>query len=488
MSDTTPAKRSKAVLFVDLDGTLIASDLLWEAFFRAVKQNPWSALQAPLWLMRGRAGLKQAISDRASPDAVSLPYHEDVIAYVRERRAQGDHIVLATASHERWALPVAQHLDLFHDVLATTAGRNLKSAEKLAAIQAYCEEHGFERWGYMGDAKADLPIWAHAHEVHVVRPSKDLLAAVQKHGKPDQVLGQKTSALKPALKAMRPHQWVKNILLFVPLFLAREFTDLNKVFATILAFAAFSLSASSVYLVNDLLDIEADRLHPRKRKRPFASGTLPIHFGPPMALALVTTAFLIAIVMLPLEYVGVLFLYMLVTSAYSAVLKSKMLIDVLILASLYTLRIFAGGVATGLIVSEWLLAFSIFIFTSLAFAKRYVEMKRLLEEGKTSAKGRGYEVGDIPLIESFGATSGYLAVVVFANYINSALPEVYTHRSLLWLTCPLMLFWISRLWFLAKRGELNDDPVVFAVTDKVSLGIGISVGVLMLLAAPLWGG
>jgi 4-hydroxybenzoate polyprenyltransferase len=301
--------------------------------------------------------------------------------------------------------------------------------------------------------------------------------------KASRVFGERRSRLKAVIKALRPHQWSKNMLLLLPLVLARKFTDLDLVVQAGAAVASFSLTASAVYVFNDLLDIEADRAHPRKRKRPFASGALPLLFGPPLIVGLVAMAFAIAAVLLPPLYLGVLALYLVVNSAYSAVLKSKVLVDIFILAGLYTLRIYAGGVATELEVSEWLLAFSIFMFTSLAFAKRHVEMARVAKEGGTAAKGRGYQVGDLSMIESVGPTSGYLAVLVFALYIHNGLPGFYTNRALLWLTCPLILFWVTRLWFLAKRGELDDDPVVFAVTDRVSLGIGAAVGLLVLFAA-----
>lgn len=483
VSEGEPPKRA---LFVDLDGTLVATDVLWEAFVHAIKKQPWILLLAPLWLLRGRAGLKRAISERSAPDAAALPYRDEVLDFIRQRRDGGDAIVLATASDQKWADDVATEVGLFDDVIASDGRRNLKGSHKLKAIEAYCRDKGYGSWGYMGDSTADLPIWARAGEVHVVDPSAGLLAQVRKHGEPARVFGKRGGRLKPLVKAMRPHQWVKNVLLFVPLVLAREITNLELLIATFAAFGAFSLCASSVYVVNDLFDVEADRAHPRKRKRPFAAGTLPLMYGPPLVVLLLAIAFTGAYLLLPIEYVGVLVLYLLVNGAYSSVLKSKLLVDVIILASLYTLRVFAGGVATGLEVSEWLLAFAIFIFTSLAFAKRYVELSRLETEGKTMAKGRGYQIGDLSLILSVGPASGYLAVLVFALYISNGVPDFYTHKNLLWLTCPLLLYWISRLWFLAKRQELNDDPVVFAVTDKASLAVGALVGLLVLLAAPLW--
>lgn len=483
----TPPTSSNQALFVDLDGTLVATDVLWEAFFRAIKAAPWLVFIVPFWLLRGRAGLKRAISTRSAPDYPSLPYREELLEYIRECRDKGIKVVLATASDQPWATGVAAHLELFDSILASDGTRNLKGKHKLDAISEYCRAQGIEQWGYIGDSTADLPIWkAASGGVYVVAPSAGLLAKVRKSAEPHRVFGKRTTRLKAAIKAMRPHQWVKNVLLFVPLLMSRQFDDLSKDIAVLIAFASFSLCASSVYVVNDLLDVDADRIHPRKRKRPFAAGTLPLSWGPPLAVSLLGAAFLLTAAFLPPSYLLVLLIYMVVTSLYSAVLKSKLMVDVLVLAGLYTLRIFAGGEAAGLVVSEWLLAFSIFFFTSLAFAKRYVEMARLASEGKTVAKGRGYEIGDLSLIESIGPTSGYLAVLVFALYINSGLPGFYTHKWLLWLTCPLILYWISRLWFLAKREQLADDPVVFAVTDKVSLGIGLAVGLLMLFAAPIW--
>lgn len=471
-------------LFVDMDGTLVSTDLLWEAFIVAVKREPWVVFLAPLWLVRGRAALKHELSKRVELDPAALPYREDVLEYVRERRSMGERVVLATASNRAWAQPVAEHVGLFDDVMASDAEHNLKGPNKLIAIEKYCAEHEMSTWGYMGDAHADVPIWKKADEVLMVAPGSSLRGKVKD---PTKVFGRATSPIKAALKAMRPHQWAKNALLFVPLLLSRQYTEPGKLFAVFAAAAAFSVTASAVYVLNDLLDVEADRLHPKKKKRPFAAGTLPLIYGPPLAIALVLTGIVISALLLPIEYLGVLMLYLVVNSFYSTTLKTKMLIDVMILASLYTLRIFAGGVAASLVVSEWLLAFSIFIFTSLAFAKRYVELARVAAEGKTEAKGRGYQVSDLDLIISVGPTAGYLAVLVFALYINNGLPGFYENKTLLWLTCPLLLYWISRLWFLAKRGELDHDPVVFAVTDKMSLAVGAAVGALVILAAAPFG-
>ncbi len=484
-SEQTGAER-RAALFVDMDGTLVATDLLWEAYFSALRHEPTALFLDPLWLLRGKVAFKERVAARHAPDPSLLPYRDEVLAYLRERKAQGARLILATASPRRWAEGVARHLGLFDEILCTEKTCNLKGRRKLEAIEAYCRSHGIARWGYVGDSGADLPIWKQAHEVDVVAPSSRTLARVRSTREPTRVFGRRPSRVTAVLKAVRPHQWVKNTLLFVPLFLAREYQDLDKTITAALAFAAFSLCASAVYVINDLLDVEADRCHPRKRKRPFASGALPLLWAPPLAGALLLLGFGGASLLLNWGYVALLGLYMIVTSAYSIILKRLLLVDVIVLAGLYTLRIFAGAVATATAVSEWLLAFSIFLFTSLAFAKRHMEMTRLEAEGKVRAKGRSYHVGDISLLESFGATSGYLAVLVFALYIHDGLPSFYGSRWLLWLACPLLLFWITRLWFLAKRGEVHDDPVVFALTDKVSLAVGLSVAVMIVLAAPLW--
>lgn len=472
----------QTALFVDLDGTLVATDVLWEAFMRALKAEPWVVFAMPLWLLRGRAALKRALSERASVEPDSLPYRPEVIEYIKQRRDNGCRVVLATASDRVWADRVAAHLELFDDVIASDGERNLKGAHKLAAIETYCAEHELGAWGYVGDASADVPIWSKADEIVMVEPSAGLLSRVRASKEPARVFGKRKGRIQAVAKAMRVHQWVKNVLLFVPLLLARRFDDLPLLVDAIAAFFAFSLCASAVYVGNDLSDIEADRHHPRKRKRPFAAGTLPLMFGPPLLLTLIAGAFTISALMLPPMFMAMLVLYLVVNTLYSGLLKSKLLVDVMVLAGLYTLRIYAGGVATELLVSEWLLAFSIFIFTSLAFAKRYVELARIGREGATTAKGRGYQVDDLSLIESIGPTSGYLAVLVFALYVHEGAPAVYPNKSLLWLTCPLLLYWITRLWFLAKRAELHEDPVVFAVTDKVSLAIGACVGLLVLAA------
>jgi 4-hydroxybenzoate polyprenyltransferase len=409
-----------------------------------------------------------------------------VLELVRQERARGATIVLATASDQGWARRIAAHLGLFDDVLASDGQSNLKGRSKLEAIENYCRERDLTSFAYVGDARADLPIWREAKQVYAVAPGRTLLSAIRSFSEPACLAGGARTPRRAALRAMRPQQWVKNLLVFVPLLLAHQIKDLERFWLGCLAFIAFSACASAVYVVNDLLDIEADRNHPHKKRRPFAAGDLPIQWGPILVVLLLAVAFGIAVAISG-QFTGLLLLYMVMTTLYSVWLKTKVMADVLVLAGLYTLRIIAGGAAVDVPVSEWLMAFSMFLFTSLAFAKRYSELQRLAQEGGMEAKGRGYLVGDLGLVENLGPTSGYMAVVVLALYIKSGsehMQHLYANVKYLWLICPLLLYWISRLWLLAKRGLLPEDPVVFALKDWVSLAVGAFAG-LRVVAATL---
>jgi len=289
--------------------------------------------------------------------------------------------------------------------------------------------------------------------------------------------------LSAAVAALRPHQWIKNILLFVPLLAAHVWGDLNKVLAAVIAAVAFCACSSAIYLLNDLLDIEADRLHPAKARRAFAAGHLSVPYGLALACGLLVLALTLSATLLPRPFVLTLVVYIVLNALYSTWLKRKVMIDVLLLAGLYVLRLLAGGAANGIPISEWLIALSLFLFTSLAFAKRYAELARVANEGGQTASGRGYRVSDLSMIENQGTTSGYLAVLVLALYLNSGqVRELYRLPSALWLCCPLLMYWINRLWFVARRGELTEDPIVFAFTDRVSLMLALIVAALGAIA------
>lgn len=471
------------VIFVDLDGTLVATDLLFEALLLGLKQHPRHLPGLVASAFRGRAALKEKLAGLSQPDASLLPFRGEVLNYLQEQKAAGRTIVLATASHITWAQSVAEHLGIFDSVLASDARYNLKGKNKLRAIEEFCCERGFDRFAYIGDSPADLPIWRKAVRALVAAPSRRLSAKAARRCLPLSVIARRPSAFKAAWKALRPHQWAKNLLLFVPMFLSHVIT-LRGVVAALWAFVAFSLTASSVYVVNDLLDIESDRRHPKKRRRPIASGALPIPIGLVIAAGLAGAAFVLATMTLPGTFVGLMAVYLAITSLYSFWLKRLIVVDVMVLAGLYTLRVVGGGLATESPLSEWLLGLSVFLFTSLAFAKRYVELARLGDERCDNSTGRGYRVADLSIIESLGPASGYLSVLVLAMYINSAaMRNLYVNSWALWMICPLLMYWITRVWFLAKRQQLSEDPVVFALKDGVSRLVGVCVLVLVILGS-----
>ena len=297
------------------------------------------------------------------------------------------------------------------------------------------------------------------------------------------------SAGKPAavLRALRPVHWVKNLLVIVPLVLAHQISNRQKLFDVLLAVAAFCLGASAVYVLNDLIDREADRHHPRKRNRPFASGQLTAVTGMVMIVSLLAGAAGLAALTQRPRFIWMLGLYLALTTAYSLYLKTKLLVDVVLLAGLYTLRIIAGAVAADVPLTFWMLAFSMFLFLSLAFAKRYSELMQVEAGEQERMRGRGYVVDDLRIIESVGPTCGYLAVMVFALYIdNPMVKQLYPEPRALWLVCPVFLYWVTRLWFLARRRRLVDDPLVFALTDRVSWGCGILAAVIVTAASVRW--
>ena len=468
-------------LYVDLDGTLLSTDLLYESFVSAFKASPWVALMSVGWLLQGRARLKEELASRASIDVATLPYREPVLEFLREERKRGRRIVLATASWTTLAEAVARHLGLFDAVLATSREGNLKGEAKATRIAAQSPDGCFD---YMGDSGADLAVWRRCREAYVVEGSRGLAARVPEGVPVKRVFaaGEAGQGLRVAIRAMRPHQWAKNLLVFVPLLAAHRFADAASVVEAVWAFAAFSLLASSAYLLNDLLDLGADRAHPRKRLRPLASGALAIPAGAALCVASLLAAALLASRLAPLFQVS-LATYFLLTLAYSLRLKRVAILDVISLAGLYTLRIIAGGFVIAAPASSWLLAFAMFLFFSLALVKRYAELVSLEVEGMARAPGRGYAGHDLELVLALGSASAMVSALVLALYVNGeSASHLYSHPALLWILCPIFLYWISRIWMLAARGEMHDDPVLFAVKDGISYYVAAS-GVLVLALA-----
>lgn len=452
-------------LCIDLDGTLVRTDVLVEAALGLLRRNPFYVFAFVGWILRGRAHLKHQIARRSDLEVSALPYDRRVLDWLRgERRPH----VLCSASDLRFASAVAAHVGGFDEIIASDGLHNLKGHAKAAAL---CDRFGERGFDYAGDAHADLAVWRRARRAILVSASAATERAAQRGGNVVHTFARVGGGASAWLRALRLHQWLKSLLIFLPLLAAHRAFDLAALSNAALGFLAFGFCASGVYVLNDLLDLDADRLHPRKRRRPFAAGELPLAQGLAAAPLLTLAGFAIAL-WLSSAFAAVLLGYYVLTLAYSLRLKRLVMLDVVTLAALYTVRIVAGGVATATPLSFWLLAFSMFLFLSLALLKRYTELVTVLGEGGERASGRGYGVSDLPLLQSFGGVAGYLAVLVFALYINSAASEaLYGRPLLLWLLCPLLLYWIRRAWVLAHHGDMHDDPVVFAATDRVSLGI-----------------
>ncbi|MDG4554653.1 MAG: UbiA family prenyltransferase [Candidatus Competibacter sp.] len=474
--------KSPPPLCIDLDGTLLNSDLLLEAALIQIKQAPRSMPCWPRWLAGGKANFKAEIAARVDLDIDTLPYNPDLLAWLREQRQRGRKLVLVTASHRKFAEQVAHHLGLFEEVLATDGDRNLAGSRKAEALVARYGEQGFD---YAGNAAVDLAVWKHARRALVVNAPPSVAARARAVCAVERVFDSNESPWRHWGKALRLHQWLKNLLIFVPLAAGHAWNQPATLALALLAFVSFGLCASSVYLLNDLLDLGSDRRHPRKRQRPFAAGKLPILQGVIAIPLLLIAAFGLSLPINPPAFTAALATYYVFTLAYSLRLKQTLMLDVIVLAGLYTLRIVAGAAAANLMPSFWLLAFSMFLFLSLALVKRYAELQTLREQGELSASGRGYHVDDLGILQSLGTAAGYLAVLVLALYVNSETSRaLYGQPMVIWLLCPALLYWISRVWLLAHRGEMHDDPIVFALTDSHSRYMLLACAFIFLGAMP----
>jgi 4-hydroxybenzoate polyprenyltransferase len=465
---------------VDLDGTLIKTDLLVETGSRFLIDNPLFIFRALGWLSAGKHVLKGRLAHAAPIDVTKLPYNQELLAWLRQQKSDGRVLVLATASHKVLADQVAAHLGLFDEVFATDEHANLKGMAKRDAL---VERYGHRGFDYVGNDWPDMSVWQSAGQAHVVSRSARLTDKIRSTANLGVTIDDSRPGFARALlAAMRPHQWLKNLLIFVPLFAAHEYGSSASTAQALLAFVVFGLVASSVYLLNDLADVADDRHHERKRHRPFAAGHISLLHGWLAWPVLLVLAFALAAPTLPWRFTATLALYFGLTTAYSFGLKRRPVVDVLTLAALYTLRIIAGAMAIAVPLSFWLLSFSMFIFLSLAFIKRYSEVRAAREtEAPQPLRGRGYGPQDLELIASLGSSSGYLSVLVLALYIqDSHTAALYAEPRLIWLACPVLLFWISRAWLIAHRGQMHDDPVIFALKDRTSwLAAGLLAAVFI---------
>jgi 4-hydroxybenzoate polyprenyltransferase/phosphoserine phosphatase len=472
---------SSKPLCVDLDGTLVKGDTLLDSFLVLARSQPLTLLRLPGWLLQGKARVKAEIGKRVTLDVRHLPYNRKLIEYLESEKGEGRRIYLATGADQSLAQRIADHLGLFDGVLASDGETNLTAGNKLDGLRQAFGDEGFD---YVGNARPDLPLLVHASSAMIANPVPGLRSRLRSLGIPvAREFEERNPRSKAFLKALRPHQWAKNILIFVPVLLAHTL-QWPLLLAALLAFISFSLCASGTYVINDLLDIEADRRHSRKRLRPFAAGDLSVKTGILLSLVLLGAAWAVAGLFLYQDFLLWLLIYLVATLSYSLYFKRVVLVDVILLSGLYTVRLLAGSASTGVPISPWLGALSLFLFLSLAIVKRFSELQNIRARGQALANGRGYLLADIEQMRSFGTACAIASVVVFAFYIyGSDVTRLYHHPARLWLMIPLMAWWIMRVWLLASRGELDEDPVIFAVTDRMSLLIGAAVAAIAVLAA-----
>jgi len=478
-SDETEDRSSRPPLVLDLDGTLVRTDILFETFVAYVRRNPLRLFKVAGWLLKGRAVLKQRLAAVTDLDVESLPVTEDLVSYAAREAALGRQVHLATATDIGIAQRVRDRFPFISRVFASDGETNLKARAKADALSNAFPD-GF---AYAGDSRADLPVWQAASETIVVNPTPPVLKAAGAIREPAHVFEKPRTGLRFVAKVLRLHQWAKNGLVFAPLMLGGLLFDLQAWTMAAAGFLALSLLASATYLLNDLFDLSDDRRHWSKRARPLASGRLKIAhalmlvpFGMGAAYAIGAWIGPVAIVFLTA--------YLALTLAYSFSLKKIELLDAAVLATLFTLRLGFGVALAGVMLSPWLLVFSMFLFLSLSFAKRYVEVMRMEERGRTQAAGRGYKAGDGPMVAMIGAASGLASVQVMVMYVmNEAYSAgAYAQPLMLWAVPPVLFLWIARIWLLAQRGELDDDPVAFAVKDGPSLLLGAVLGMVFLAA------
>lgn len=472
-------------LCVDLDGTLIFSDLLFESLAGVLGQKPWLLALVPFWLLSGRAALKRRLAEAVDLDPAALPYNHALIEWLREEKRAGRTLVLATAADQRLAVRVAEYLGIFDEVIASDGVHNLKAGVKLERLEKLVGVP----FDYVGNARTDLPVWRKCRKAILSNAPAALIERTRAEATVDRVFpAERSSAAAAAVRCLRPQQWLKNLLVFVPLIASHRLLDMASLVETAEAFAAFCLCASAVYVVNDLVDLPADRLHPDKRRRPFASGTLSLAAGLVLAPLALLLSLAIATLLPPLS-AAVLAGYFLLSTAYSLSLKRRALVDVFTLASLYTFRLLMGHVAAAVPFSPWLLSFSFFVFLSLAYSKRAAELYRLRRQGGGLAAGREYRDSDLELVTLFGVASGFAASLVLTQYLSSEkVQELYQRPMVLWLLFPLLLYWVTRIWVLVYRGQMSEDPIDFALRDRATYWLAAVGAAILILATrpPAW--
>lgn len=475
VTDLAPPRHDGRPLVVDLDGSLVNSDTLIENCLGLLRADPLGFLRCLPSLLHGKAAFKAAVAQAVALDPALLPYNEAVMELIRRARQRGVKVFLATAADQRIAGVVHDHLGLFDGFFASADGRNLSGAAKAAALVAAFGVGGFD---YVGNDHADLEVWERAGEVYVVAPGAGLRREIERRHPGLVVVSAPTGSPAHYAKALRVHQWIKNILLFVPAVAGHVF-QLETWLSLVLGFVAFSLCASSAYLLNDLLDLPNDRQDRAKRHRPFAAGLIPLQHGLVLAPLLLLSGLALGAILTP-SFLAALVGYYVLTLAYSFALKRLSMLDVVALSGLYGIRMVAGAAVSGVPLSHWLAAFAMFLFLFLALIKRATELRWQKDAGRTNISGRGYSADDLGIIEAMAAGAGFVSVMVFALYVSSIeVAQLYGHPERLWAGCLVMIYWVGHVLLLTHRGRMHDDPVIFAVTDRTSLACGLVLALIV---------
>ncbi len=480
MDEFARSTQTLSPLIVDVDGTLLRTDLLYEAAASLLFRKPWLVPLLPFWLLGGKAGLKRKLNEAVQVDVSALPVNEPLVAWLQAEKARGRAVYLVSASDEIVVQRLAARFGpLFDGAYGSDGKTNLAGAKKLAFIRA----HIGTDFCYAGDERRDIAIWEDCRSAVLAGAGCGLRTQLSPQVNVAAEFASPSARASTWLRALRVKQWAKNLLLFVPLLLSGHGWDAPRLMQVLLGFAAFGLMTSATYLLNDLSDLAADRQHRSKSQRPLASGELSLRSA---FLALPVLVFAVAglLTQLPMMFALVALLYLVVTLSYSFALKRRPILDLLCLAMLYSVRIVAGMVASLSVLSPWLLVFAMFFFTSLAAVKRYSECLVAAAENKTQLAGRGYRAGDGPVLMSIGIASGFCASLVFFLYlVDPASPSArYSHPAMLWCVCVILAYWLGRVWLLAGRGEMHDDPVAFALRDRTSLFLAAACVLLAVLA------
>ncbi|MGB9701961.1 MAG: UbiA family prenyltransferase [Candidatus Kapaibacteriota bacterium] len=466
-------------LVVDLDGTLISTDVLMEQLFILLKRKPYFILHILVWFFQGYAKLKYEITKRVELSPEILPYKEEVINWVKTQKEAGRKIVLATAAQIENAEIIGNYIGIFDEIIATTPNYNLRGNNKRLILN---QKFGEKNYDYIGDAYIDLNVWKSARKAILVEPTKDLISRTKQITNVEKVFEPKDSKISIFLKSIRVNQWLKNFLIFVPVILAHHF-DLITLLQLLISFILFSFVSSAVYLLNDLYDLEADRKHPIKKNRPLASGQMHLSTGLYYSIGFLLVSLTLSYFFLTISFFYILLLYFIANLFYSLYFKYQPIFDIILLSFLYTIRLFAGGFIANVIISEWLISFSLFFFTSLAILKRYAEIK-IYENTKISTPNvRGYNLKDTQFLFTSGIASSITSSLIFILYIQSEkVTKLYTHPQYLIVIAIILILFLLRTWFNVGKDLKTDNPIEMVLSDKINYLLLLIVVLIMFLS------